>query len=393
MVLFIQSVLVYGLMILVMMHAGKFAYKHQYPEGFLGNDIYAEEKSSFLDLLLNSHFIIPILVFCLFATIRYKVGVDCETYKEDFYDILLIGKTDRENYEYGYITLIKLTQIFTNKHYLLFAIMSFVQISLLYYSMRKESYLLMFYGLIIVLTGFYFSLMNVVRQNIAAALLVALIPVFLNKKRWLFIIPSVIAAMLIHKSALFIIPLGIIGYLCRNRLLNINIQLILFAVSILLMNRIDMSFLSEYSTFSSLLGLDEEYILAYTEAENSTRTFGLRSSILSLNYIIAIIFSGEMNKFFNTSKFRFCYNLFFIGICLYNIFYNNVLLGRLIHYCTIFNAIILSYLLFYLWFNKNKTNNTVLTIIIGSLIIHILYYLYESVQLFPEEFHLYKFDF
>lgn len=393
MVLFIQSVLVYGLMILVMMQAGKFAYKHQYPEGFLGNDIYAEEKSSFLDLLLNSHFIIPILVFCLFATIRYKVGVDCETYKEDFYDILLIGKTDRENYEYGYITLIKLTQIFTNKHYLLFAIMSFVQISLLYYSMRKESYLLMFYGLIIVLTGFYFSLMNVVRQNIAAALLVALIPVFLNKKRWLFIIPSVIAAMLIHKSALFIIPLGIIGYLCRNRLLNINIQLILFAVSILLMNRIDMSFLSEYSTFSSLLGLDEEYILAYTEAENSTRTFGLRSSILSLNYIIAIIFSGEMNKFFNTSKFRFCYNLFFIGICLYNIFYNNVLLGRLIHYCTIFNAIILSYLLFYLWFNKNKTNNTVLTIIIGSLIIHILYYLYESVQLFPEEFHLYKFDF
>lgn len=393
MVLFIQSVLVYGLMILVMMHAGKFAYKHQYPEGFLGNDIYAEEKSSFLDLLLNSHFIIPILVFCLFATIRYKVGVDCETYKEDFYDILLIGKTDRENYEYGYITLIKLTQIFTNKHYLLFAIMSFAQISLLYYSMRKESYLLMFYGLIIVLTGFYFSLMNVVRQNIAAALLVALIPVFLNKKRWLFIIPSVIAAMLIHKSALFIIPLGIIGYLCRNRLLNINIQLILFAVSILLMNRIDMSFLSEYSTFSSLLGLDEEYILAYTEAENSTRTFGLRSIILSLNYIIAIIYSGEMNKFFNTSKFRFCYNLFFIGICLYNIFYNNVLLGRLIHYCTIFNAIILSYLLFYLWFNKNKTNNTVLTIIIGSLIIHILYYFYESVQLFPEEFHLYKFDF
>lgn len=376
-----------------MMHAGKFAYKHQYPEGFLGNDIYAEEKSSFLDLLLNSHFIIPILVFCLFATIRYKVGVDCETYKEDFYDILLIGKTDRENYEYGYITLIKLTQIFTNKHYLLFAIMSFVQISLLYYSMRKESYLLMFYGLIIVLTGFYFSLMNVVRQNIAAALFVALIPVFLNKKWWLFIIPSVIAAMLIHKSALFIIPLGIIGYLCRNRLLNINIQLILFAVSILLMNRIDMSFLSEYSTFSSLLGLDEEYILAYTEAENSTRTFGLRSIILSLNYIIAIIYSGEMNKFFNTSKFRFCYNLFFIGICLYNIFYNNVLLGRLIHYCTIFNAIILSYLLFYLWFNKNKTNNTVLTIIIGSLIIHILYYFYESVQLFPEEFHLYKFDF
>ena len=75
MLLFIQSIFVYGFMILAMMHAGKYAYEHQYPDGFLGNDIYAKEKTSFLDIITKSHFIIPILVFCLFAALRYKVGV------------------------------------------------------------------------------------------------------------------------------------------------------------------------------------------------------------------------------------------------------------------------------------------------------------------------------
>ena len=82
--LLIQSFLVYGFMILAMMHAGIYAYHHQYPDGFLGNDIYAKEKTSFLDIITNSHFLIPILVFCLFAALRYKVGVDSVTYKEDF---------------------------------------------------------------------------------------------------------------------------------------------------------------------------------------------------------------------------------------------------------------------------------------------------------------------
>ncbi|MBP3613325.1 MAG: EpsG family protein [Bacteroidaceae bacterium] len=395
MLLLLQSCLVYGLMILVMLHAGKFAYEQQYPDGFLGNDIYANEKLSFLDIITKSHFIIPILVFCLFAALRYNVGVDCGSYRQDFYDMLQKGSTGRDNYEMGYLFLLKITTLFTNKHYLHLGLLSFLQISLLYYAMRKESYLFMFYGLALFFTGTYFSLMNGIRQNIAATAFVAMIPLFLNKKYWIYILPAVIAAMLFHKSAILIILFGFLGYILRNKMLSSNIQLAILFLCLVCMNEFGLDFLrfNNISDYGAQIGYQEGEIEGYVENENMDITFGLRSCILLLNYIIVILYSRKLDEFFNSQKFRCCYNIFFWGICLSHLFYNNFTMKRILFYTTIFNPLIISYLLFYLWFNKNKSNYTVLTIVIATLTTFFGYFLFEAVQLYPFESLLYKFDF
>lgn len=393
MLLFIQSIFVYGLIILAMMHAGKYAYEHQYPDGFLGNDIYAKEKTSFLDIITKSHFIIPILVFCLFAALRFNVGADCESYRNDFYDMLQKGKTDRESYEIGYLLTIKFSLLFTNTSYLFFAILSFFQISLLYYAMRKESYLLIFYGLVMISTGFFISLMNGVRQNIAATAFVAMVPLFLNKKYWIYLLPAVFAAMLFHKSAFLIIPFGFAAYFLKDKMLNRNVQLVILILCVIFMGKLENSIFKNIFEYGTLFGYDERQIEGYSELEKMNINFGFRSFILLFNYIIVILYSTKMNEFYKSEKFRFIYGIFFIGICLNHLFYTNFTIKRILFYSTVFDAIIISYLLFYLWFNKNKTNNAVFAIIIASLTLHIGFILFQATQLYPLESSLYKFNF
>ena len=392
--LLIQSFIVYGFMILAMMHAGIYAYHHQYPDGFLGNDIYAKEKTSFLDIITNSHFLIPILVFCLFAALRYKVGVDSVTYKEDFYDMLEKGHFERENYEYGYILLTKFTILFSNKHYLIFAILSFLQISFLYYSMRKESYLLMFFGITIILSATFHSLMNGVRQNIAACIFVAMIPLILNKKYWIWIVPTVLAATFVHKSAILILVLSVIVYFCKEKLLNPLIQLAIVVVCFLLMDKVDNLLMQPLYELGSYGGYDEDYIENYANYISTTKNFGLRSSLNLLIYIIIILYSNKMKEFFNSKKFNAIYNLFFIGICLFLLFYNNFTINRLLYYCNIFIPIVEAYFLSYLWLNrdKDKNNITIFAISIALLSIAFSYYLYTGHIDYPAESILYKFD-
>ena len=392
--LLIQSFLVYGFMILAMMHAGIYAYHHQYPDGFLGNDIYAKEKTSFLDIITNSHFLIPILVFCLFAALRYKVGVDSVTYKENFYDMLEKGHFERENYEYGYILLTKFTILFSNKHYLIFAILSFLQISLLYYSMRKESYLLIFFGITIISSETFHSFMNVIRQNIAGCIFVAMIPLILNKKYWIWIVPTVLAATLFHKSAIIILALSVIGYYCKEKLLNPLIQLVIVVVCFLLMDKIDDLLMQPLYELGSYGGYEDDYIENYANYISTTKTFGFRSSLNLLVYIIIILYSNKMKEFFNSEKFNTIYNLFFIGICLFLLFYNNFTINRLLYYCRIFIPIVEAYFLSYLWLNrdKDKNNITIFAISIALLSITFSYYLYKGYIDYPDESILYKFD-
>ena len=393
MLLFIQSIFVYGLIILAMMHAGKYAYEHQYPDGFLGNDIYAKEKTSFLDIITKSHFIIPILVFCLFAALRFNVGVDCESYRDDFYDLLQKGKTDREDYELGYLLTIKFSLLFTNTSYLFFALLSFFQISLLYYAMRKESYLLMFFGITIILSETFHYLMNGVRQNIAACIFVAMIPLILNKKYWIWIVPTMFTATLFHKSAIIILALSVIGYYCKEKLLNPLIQLIIVAVCFLLMDKIDNLLLQPLYDLGSYAGYEEGAIENYADYESFNKNFGLRSSLYLLIYIIIILYSNKMKEFFNSEKFNTIYNLFFIGICLFLLFYNNFTINRILYYCKIFIPIVEAYFLSYLWLNrdKDKKNITIFAISIALLSIAFSYYLYTGYIDYPDESVLYKF--
>lgn len=392
--LLFQSIIVYGLMIWVMTYFGNITYKCQYPKGFGGNNLFQNKKKPFITLLTKSYFLIPIFIFCFFAAVRYKVGADCEHYKLIFYDLGQYGVSlSTLNIEKGFVVLAKFIHELTGSHYILLFILAFLQISLLYYAQRNSTYTLKYFGLALILSGTFFSLMNGVRQNIAACAFVAFVPLVLEKKKWLWYVLGVYLATLMHKSAFILYPLGIIAYFLQYGIPNKYIQLGLVAVCYALMDKIPLFGIEGlFSNFGAEAGYSENAIETYSELESMTKTFGLSSMLLLSTYIITIWYSDKMKTFFNNKVFNIQYNLFFIGICLFLLFYNNFVVNRLLYYLMIFIPIIISNTLFYLWYNKKKSYKMMFKLMLLILILYLIYILYVSAQKIPNEFLLYKFD-
>lgn len=385
----IQSVIVYGLIVWIMTYCGKIAYRRQYPQGFGSVDMLANKKVSFVSLLTQSYFVIPIFVFCFFASIRYRVGVDCESYKSIFYDIGQYGFSERaEDIESGFVVLSEFVYYLTSSHHLLFFILAFLQIVFYYYGLRKNRYALIFLGVAIMLTGHYWSLMNGMRQNVAACAFVAMIPL-IKDKRWIYYIISVLIVSLMHRSALMLLPLGLVVYCLPNKLPNTKVQLMILVACFLLMNRFD-NVLSSTSEYASYAGYNEDQIESYTSLENTTYTFGFRMYLLYFVYVGAIIYSNNMSKMFNREYFTVCYYLFFMGICLTLLFYNDFTIRRLLYYLNCFTPIIVSALFFYLWRNKRYW------ILLSLIIVLLARTLYDGYANIIEHAHcetfLYKFD-
>lgn len=389
--LFIQSIVVYGFIIFVMTNAGLYTYRHQYPNGFISENNPYNKKSSFIDLFTKSHFLIPLLVYCFFVTVRERVGADCESYKQSFYN-LLYGYDNRETIEQGFTSLIKFTLNFTDKHYLMFLIMGFSQIGALYYAMRKEGYLLIFFGITLFFTDTFFSLMNGMRQNITACIFVAMTALILNKKYWLWVIPITIITITMHRSALAIIPVGILGYICKDKIPNKYIQLAIVSVCLLFMDKVDYILPMELLDFGEYSGYSQETIEHYAEYSIREKNFGFRSYLLLFSHIIIILYSNRLKEFYNSNKFNYIYCLFFVRVCLFLLFYNNFVVIRLLFFVNLFVPIMQAYLLFYLWYNKSQNNKLIFSSYIFILIVHFLYQLYVSVVKFPYEVTLYKFD-
>ena len=238
------------------------------------------------------------------------------------------------------------------------------------------------------LTGHYWSLMNGMRQNVVACAFVAMIPLVQNKK-WIYYILSVFIASLMHKSALILLPIGVIVYYLPNKILNVKLQLIILVICFFLMNKFDnaVKLISEYASFARYA---ESQVDTYYSLENTTYTFGFRMYLTYFAYIVAIIYSNKMNRIFNSKYFTVCYNLFFIGICLMLVFYNDFTMRRLLYYFICFMPIVVSALFFYLWRNKQYG---ILSLLIVVLLMRTLYDGYDNVvQLAQQESFLYKFD-
>lgn len=389
--LIFQSILVYGFIIWVMTYFGKIAYQAQYPQRFCEGLLMKKQDFSTLSFLSKSYFIIPIFVFCLFSSLRFQVGVDCESYKDIFYDLNTIGASTRNvEVESAFVMLSKITYSITHSHYLLFFILAFLQIGLYYIALQQNRQALVFFGVSLMLTGHYWSLMNGMRQNIAACALVALIP-FIIKKKWLYFFAGTMLATTMHRSALLLLPIGIIAYFFKNIIPNKYLQIALLATSFALMNKLDNVFSENLLAFAGDAGYDESEIASYTRLEATQYKFGLRMFLLYAVYTITIFYSDKMYKLFNSRTFNVMYNMFFIAICLTLIFYNNFTINRILYYFTCFNCVIISYLMFFLWNNRNLK---ILFIIIFMLLLQTVWSVYSDVQNRGIlESSLYKFDF
>lgn len=373
-----------------MTYWGRVAYHRQYPYGLCGKGAFPQ-KVSLLTFLSKNYFVFPILVFSLLSAIRYKVGVDSEGYKRYFYDFLTFGKTDEGAVEWGFEVLAKFTASITDSHYLLFFILAFLQIFFLYYALRKQTKALVYLGCAIMLSGCYLSLMNGVRQNIVACAFVAMIPLVLKKWDWWKFVLCVCVASLMHTSAFVLLPIGAIAYFCRYNILNVKWQLLLVAICFVMMDRIPIDSLTNLFALGARAGYDEQTIEAYANVDMMSKSFGLYSMLQLMVYVICIVNSQKIQRIFNSEIFNVYYNLFFIGVCMSLLFYNNFTMGRLLYYLDIFIPIIISMLLYTLRYTKVKYRQLYFNSAIFLMSVSVLYLFYVASSSHVE-YTLFKFD-
>lgn len=375
-----------------MTYFGRIAYKSQYPQGIDGTDMYQNKRIPFSILLTKSYYFIPIFVFCFFAAVRFKVGVDCESYKDKFYELAQFGTIVRGASEPGFMAISRIVAETTGSHYLLFFILAFLQISFLYFAIRKKNYATIYLGVSIMLSGTFLSLMNGIRQNIAACVLVAAIPLVLEKKNWVWFVILTFLAASMHKSAYMFFPIGLLSYfLLKKGILNIYLQFAIIAVCYLLMDKIELSFLDVLFSYGEHAGYDENAIENYTEYAASTKNFGFSSWLLLLTQIVCIIYSKRMQTLNSDKAFNIIYNLFFISVCIHLLFYNNFTIERLNYYFTIFYPVILSIALFVMAHSRKKIDRQMFIVTLLLLLASFSYNLYNATGK-TIEYTLYKFD-
>ena len=360
----IQSILIYGTMVWIMTYNAKRVSVRDFI------------PKTFNQFITDKNILVPLIVFSILAAIRWDVGVDCRSYIYDFYEgpnYRLLSKG--EILFYGIKDLFKYINL---SHVSFFFTIAFIQIAFIYYGIRKRPEVLWFFPLMFVLYGTYWSYMNGVRQSIACSIFIFTTLVLRVKKIIKAAIWILIAA-LFHRSAYILFILGAIFYLTRNYYINRNIQLIILAICYAMMGMSVGDRLGEIATdMIGFVGYEEgsqEHLLETVFDIN----FGLRAFLMLLPNIIVIFFSKKIRKFYKSKHFNIMYNIYFVGLCAWLLFYGNHGIERISMYLTCFIPVILAYAGYFFYNNKrNSVYKISLYIILVLLSLRTVYDMYDS---------------
>lgn len=365
MLLILQSIIVYGFMIWAMTYnANRILKRGVVPQNFK-------------QFITNKNLIIPILIFSFIASIRWGVGVDCNNYMANFYG-WGIDDNSADKGEWGFVYLREFFRSLNLSHVPFFFSLALLEIGFLYYGLKNKPWMLLFFPLMLVLSGTYWSWMNGVRQSIVCCMFVYITFLVIEKK-WLYAIGWIFLASFMHRSALVLLPLSLLCLYPKILLPNKWWQLGMVLISFLAMGM---------SVTDSLAGVVDNVLslLGYEDGSQSRliesmieKTFGIRSFMLLFANCIAIYFSIKMRDFYESTHFNVMYNFYFIGVCAALVFRGNLGIERFLMYFTCFTPIILSCCAYYLYKHRNKKMNILcLCCLIGALTVRTMYEFYVA---------------
>lgn len=361
----LQSILVYGFMIWVMTYNANRILKRRFI------------PQSFIQFITDKNYVIPIIIFCFFASIRWGVGVDCNSYMEDFYD----WGIDRREEGKGEWIFLYTREFFRGlhlSHVPFFFVLALMQIGFIYYGLRDKPWILFFFPLMLFLCGEYWMWMNGVRQSIVCCMFVYIINLQVNRK-WILSIAWIIIACLMHRSALVLLPLSLFCLYPKILIPNRWIQISIVVACYVAMGLSVTDSLAELIEMTLALVGYEEGSQEHMIETIMDKKFGFRSFLLLFANCITIFFSTKMRDFYKSSHFNVMYNLYFIGVCAALVFYGNHGIERILMYLTCFTPIMLSCCAYYLYkHRRGGLKGFILISLIGTLLMRTLYDLYSA---------------
>lgn len=342
----------------------------------------------------NKYFIGSILFFALMCGLRYRCGVDCESYVNG-YNRLLAGNSISEYREYieplyeypsKFMAHLKVGRVI----YLGF--WALVEISFFFLALRTRNYLLPFVGLVLILGPHFGSWNNGIRQTIASCIFVYALVGILDGKKWWSYFVWITVAFFMHKSSLLLVPLFFLKYYNVKPRVYFSVIILLMCVYIgqtgILKSAFNgaeqlLSFM-EYESYA-------ERFDTILDAEATIKSYGPRRIILLVSYLMIIFFSKKMDSFYSNDRlFRVSFFLFMIYACATELVIGYTsLLTRPFLFFMPFLLICSGYLLNYL--KKTKKDIWYVT----ALIVLCSFSLISSIASYknPDEMELYKFIF
>ena len=315
MLLYIETILVYTLLTLLMCYC---AYRSQL----------SIKKSQLWSAL-------PIVLFTLVFGLRYGVGIDYNNYLDIYNETKgytsLASLLDNERYEIGFSLLVYICHLLHAPVWVLFTVISFVQILLLYKTFQKEGNVLIFIYATLILTGFCMhSLMNILRHEMAFCIFLYSLKYIQNRQFFKYLI-CCLFALSFHRSALLIIPLYFIWArhheIFHRKWIELIIVLACFISSFLTQWQ---NILHLFDNVIILLGYENYIEIADSMTVNSK--IGITRILNLLINCLIIINSQKIKDYYKSNLFNILYDLFIIGISLGYVFLGSMMLQRIIVY-------------------------------------------------------------
>ena len=219
------------------------------------------------------------------------------------------------------------------------------------------------------------------RQMMAFSLFFVAIK-FANDKKFIMYIVFIALAYLMHQSSMILIIFYPLLLLFKKGIIDTRVQLILFVLSHIIPGDSFINYLFSYVDKALLLYGDfgERYLNDNVAMDYRIMNFGARSWIITILNLIIILSSRKMYKRFVPSLFPIIYNLYFIGLILYQLFIFNHHIQRFVYYLYSFGFIIFSYGIVYMFRKERKNYEYIM-----GIIMLLLFLLYFAVQLISDD--------
>lgn len=284
-------------------------------------------------------------IFALFFGVRYDTGIDHLSYLNIYKNAFSPIYTD--DLEKGFLILTRTLANLDLHFFFFFAFFAFIQIFLLFYAFREDQFLYPFL-LFILMTSFFISWMNTMRQCTAFCVFLCSINLILQKKFVKYSAILLLTSFFFHKSAIFLIFIFPFFIKCTDYTPNVKIQIIIFFTFIYL-NR--SSWIQNYFDVIASITNFTQYANEYADRIadfNRDWNFGPRVILGIIVNLFTFIISPYVKNFYNSKRFNIFYSLYFYGTCLWILFYGNFIIQRPIEYLYYLGLPVYAYTLYYL---------------------------------------------
>lgn len=294
--------------------------------------------------------VVALIIYSIIFGLRYGVGVDFFGYLEIYEkcritdgQTLLYGKT----FAPGFLFIMK-TLALNNFHYgWFFGVVAFLQIFLVFLSVKKDRYIYPFLVITFMLGGSWLSYANGLRQILAVCCFMVSLR-FAGEKKIIWHYIFICLAILMHNSAWILIIFYPLLWFKGEWFSNLKLQFILLGISLVIMQFDAIWGIMQYIDYGAELLGYERYLDVTEKLQSKELGIGLGFFIMLMINIICIYFSNDVKHFFNSRFLVYIYNFYFIGVLIAYAFLTSHIIQRVNYYFYGLQLIFAAYTLFYL---------------------------------------------